>query len=129
MINLSLARAFKFFLIALAVIGFSTITYAYAASNVVLASKAGDGRGTINGYSVVSTSIYYTLNANNPQNIDSVAFTTTTDITAGSTVRIKLVSAGSTWYACTVAGGRNVSCITSGATVGTADSLRVVIAD
>lgn len=126
---MSLSRAFKLFLIALAVVGFSTITYAFAAANVVPASKAGDGRGSINGYSVLSTSIYYTLNANNPQNIDSVTFSTTTDITAGSTVRIKLVSAGSTWYACTVAGARNVSCNTSGASVGAADSLRVVIAD
>jgi hypothetical protein len=126
---LFLSRAFKVFFIALAVIGFSTVTYAYAAANVVLASKAGDGRGTINGYSVSPTSIYYNLNADNPKNIDSVTFSTTTDIKNGSTVRIKLVSAGSTWYACTVTGGTNVSCTTSGATVATADSLRFVIAD
>lgn len=124
-----LSRASKVFLIALVVIGLSTVTYAYAAANVVFTSKAGDGRGTINGYSVLSTSVYYNLNASSPQNIDSVTFTTTTVITNGSTVKIKLVAAGSTWYACTVTGGTNVTCTTSGATVGTADSLRIVIAD
>jgi len=126
---LFLSRAFKVFLIAIAVFAFSTVTYAYAAANVVPASKAGDGRGTISGYTVVSTSVHYNLNASNPQNIDSVTFTTTTAITSGSTVKIKLVAAGSTWYTCTVAGGTNVTCTTTGATVLAADSLRVVIAD
>jgi hypothetical protein len=126
---LFLSRAFKVFLIALAVMGFSTVTYAYAAANVVFTSKAGDGSGTISGYTVLSTSIHYTLDANAPQNIDSVTFTTTSAITNGSAVRIKLVVAGSTWYTCTVAGGTNVTCIATGANVGTADSLRLVVAD
>ncbi len=124
-----LSRAFKVFLIAIVVIAFSTVTYAYAAANVVFNSKAGDGSGTIAGYAVVSASVHYNLNANNPQTIDSVTFTTTAAITGGSTVKIKLVAAGSTWYACSVAGGTNVTCTTTGAPVLTADSLRVVIAD
>jgi hypothetical protein len=126
---LFLSRAFKVFLIALAVIGSSTVTYAYAAANVVLASKVGDGSGTITGYAVVPASVHYNLNANNPQTIDSVTFTTTAAITSGSAVKIKLVAAGSTWYTCTVAGGTNVTCITTGAPVGTVDSLRLVVAD
>jgi hypothetical protein len=126
---LFLSRAFKVFLIAIVVFAFATVTYAYAAANVVPASKAGDGSGTISGYTVVLASVHYNLNASNPQNIDSVTFTTTTAITSGSTVRIKLVAAGSTWYTCTVAGGTNVACTTTGATVLAADSLRVVIAD
>jgi len=126
---LFLSRAFKLFLIAIVVIALSTITYAYAAANVVFTSKAGDGSGTIAGYAVVSASVHYSLNANNPQTIDSVAFSTTTAITSGSTVKIKLVSAGSTWYPCSVAGSTNVTCTTTGAPVLTADSLRLVIAD
>jgi len=124
---LFLSRAFKVFLIAIVVFVFATVAYAYAAANVVPASKAGDGSGAITGYIV--SNIHYNLNASNPQNIDSVTFTTTTTITPGSTVTIKLVSSGSTWYTCTVAGGTNVTCTTTGATVATANSLRVVIAD
>jgi len=126
---LFLSRAFKFCLIAIVVIAFSTFTYAFAAANVVRASKAGAGSGTILGYTVVAASVHYNLNAVNPQNIDSVSFTMTTAITGGSTVRIKLVAAGSTWYACTVASGTNVTCITTGASGPTTDSLRLVVAD
>ena len=124
-----LSRAFKVLLIASVVFAFATVTYAYAAANVVPESGAGEGQNTIIGYDVVPASVLYTLNASNPQNIDSVTFTTTTVITNGSTVKIKLVAAGSTWYTCTVAGGTNVACTTTGASVGAADSLRVVIAD
>jgi hypothetical protein len=126
---LFLSRASKVLLITAVVFVVATVTYAYAAANVVFRGRAGDGRGSINGYSVVPASVVYTLNASTPQNINSVAFTTTTPITSGSTVRIKLVTAGSTWYTCTVAGGTNVACTTSGASVNTADGLRLVIAD
>jgi hypothetical protein len=126
---LFLSRVFKVFLIAIEVFAFSAVTYAYAAANVVPAGKAGDGSGTISGYTVVPASVHYNLNASNPQDIDSVTFTTTTAITNGSMVRIKLVAAGSTWYTCSGAGGTNVACTTTGASVGAADSLRVVIAD
>jgi hypothetical protein len=126
---LFLSRASKVLLITAVVVVVTTVMYAYAAGNVVFRGKAGDGRGSIIGYSVVPASVVYTLNASTPQNIDSVAFTTTTVITSGSTVRIKLVAAGSTWYTCTVAGSTNVTCTTSGASVSTADGLRVVIAD
>jgi hypothetical protein len=124
-----LGRVFKVFLIASVVIILATAAYAFAASNTVPRGKAGSGGAVINSYAVVAGSIRYTLNASNPQTIDSVSFTTTTSIPGGSTVRVKLVTAGSTWYACTVAAGTNVTCTTTGATVGTADSLRVVIAD
>ncbi len=124
-----LGRAFKVFLIAGVVFAFATAAYAFAAGNIVPRGKSGSGGAVINSYAVVAGSIHYILNASNPQTIDSVSFTTTSSIPGGSTVRAKLVTAGSTWYTCTVAAGTNVTCTTSGATVGTADSLRVVIAD
>lgn len=124
-----LARLFKVFLIVSVVIAFATAAYAFAAGNTVPRGKAGSGAAAINSYAVVAGSIRYTLNASNPQAIDSVSFTTTTSIPGGSSVRAKLVAAGSTWYSCTVAAGTNVTCTTTGATVGTADSLRVVIAN
>jgi hypothetical protein len=124
-----LGRAFKVFLIASVIFAFATAAYAFAAGNTVPRGKAGSGGAVINSYAVVAGSIHYILNASNPQTIDSVSFTTTTSIPGGSTVRAKLVTAGFTWYSCTVAAGTNVTCTTTGAPVGTADSLRVVIAD
>jgi len=99
-------------------------TYAFAAANSVPASKAGDGSGAISGYTV--SAIHYTLNGTNPATIDSVSFTLDSAPAAGSTLKIKLVAAGSTWYSCTNA--INVTCTTTGASVSTADTLQVVIA-
>ena len=122
-----LSRAFKIFLVVLVAFAFASVATAYAAVNTVPATNAGDGAGTISGYTI--SAVHYDLNATNPQNIDSVTFTVNTAIPSGSTVKIKLVDDGSTWYTCTVAGGTSVTCTTTGATVLEADSLRVVIAD
>ena len=104
-------------------------TYAFAAANTVPGSKAGDGNGTITGYTV--STIHYIVNGTNPATIDSVTFTLNTAPVAGSTIKIKLVNAGSTWYSCTNVGAA-VTCnngSTLGAPVSSADSLEVVIAD
>jgi hypothetical protein len=104
-------------------------TYAFAAANTVPASKAGDGSGGITGYTV--SVIHYNLNATNPGTIDSVTFTLNSAPVAGSTIKIKLDAAGSTWYTCTNA-GTAVTCnngTTLNAPVSTADGLQVVIAD
>jgi hypothetical protein len=95
--------------------------YGFAASNTVPATAAGDGENTISGYTI--SSVAYTLNGSNPGNIDSVSFTISP--TSAGTVRIKLVAAGSTWYNCTNSSG-SVSCTTTGASVSSADQLRVV---
>jgi hypothetical protein len=100
-------------------------TYAFAAANTVPASKAGDGSGTISGYTV--SVIHYTLNAATPSNIDSVTFTLDTAPAAGSTIKIKLVAAGSTWYSCSNV-TTAVTCATVGATVSASDNLQVIIA-
>ncbi len=102
--------------------------FGFAASNTVPGSKAGDGAGTITGY-VVST-VHYNLNATNPRNIDSVTFALDSAPVAGSTIRVKLVAAGASYYSCTNA-GVNVTCNTTSpqATVLAADELRVVVAD
>jgi hypothetical protein len=99
----------------------ATATYAFTASNTVPASKAGDGSGAISGYTV--SNVAYTLNATNPANLDSVAFT----LDAAATVaKIKLVAAGSTWFNCTNPSGNNWTCATTGAAVAPADQLQVV---
>ena len=113
--------------IGLGAAAFTVVTFAFAAANVVPTSKAGDGAAVISGYTV--TAVVYTLNAASPQNIDAVAFNVDTAPVAGSTLKVKLVAAGATWYTCTniVAA---ISCVTTApqATVATADELRVVIA-
>jgi hypothetical protein len=116
----------KVIAVLLVVLGLSAIITAMTAANTVPASKAGDGSGAISGYTV--SAVHYNLNATNPQNIDSVTFTLDSVPVAGSTVKIKLVGAGSTWFSCTMTGA-NASCTTTGATVVAADQLNVVVAD
>ena len=100
-------------------------TYAFAAANTVPVSKAGDGSGAISGYAV--SAIHYALNSTNPATIDSVSFTLDSVPAAGGTIKIKLVAAGSTWFSCTNV-TTAVTCTTTGASVSTADTLQVVIA-
>jgi hypothetical protein len=120
------ARTIAFILAILAVTALIT---AMTAANTVPASKAGAGAGAISGYTV--SAIHYSLNATNPANIDSVTFTLSAAPAAGATVKIKLVSSGSTWFSCTMSGTPAVdaSCTTTGATVLAADQLDVVVAD
>ena len=100
---------------------------AMTASNTVVDTKAGDGTGTITGYAVSSVS--YTLNATDPGKIDAVAFSLDATPAAGATIKIKLVSSGSSWYTCSNT-GTAVTCTTTSpqATVATANELRVVTA-
>lgn len=114
------------FVLLLALI-LSVGAYAFADSNTVEASQAGDGAGGITGYDI--SAVHYTLNATNPGLIDSVSFTISPAITATTVVKIKLVDSGSTWYTCTAGAGTSVSCPTTGADVLSADMLRVVAAN
>lgn len=97
------------------------------ASNAVTPTKAGNGSGAITGF--VVSGISYNLNANSPNNINSVTFTLDSAPPAGSTMRIRLTSAPGSWYACSNAGVA-VTCATTvpQATVTATDTLRVVIA-
>ena len=105
----------------------SAAAYGFAAANTVPASGAGDGSGTITGYTVGA--VQYTLNATTPANIDSVSFTLTPGGTAGAptTVKAKLVSSSTTYSACTVAGA-TWTCNVTGVTAAAADELRVIAA-
>lgn len=126
-----LKRSLKVFLIASVVLAFASAAYAYAAANVLPASKAGDGSGAINRYTI--SNVLINPNTTNPQNLDSVTFTTSADVPNGSTVKIRLTtSAGSTWYTCTGQGSPNISCITTSPQLNMntpPNNLRVVIAN
>ena len=100
--------------------------YGYTAANVVPDSKAGDGTGTISGYTV--SAIHYTLNSSDPSKVDSVTYTLDSAPVSGSSLQTKIAG---TWYNCTDSGA-NVTCDT---TVGThlavlnATSLQAIVAD
>jgi hypothetical protein len=106
----------------------ATGSYALTASNTVPASRAGDGSGTISGYTV--SNVKYTLNATNPANIDAVTFSLDVAPPTGATTKIQLASAGS-WYTCSSGTpATNQTCTTTSpqATVASATELRVVSA-
>jgi hypothetical protein len=101
---------------------------AFTASNTVPDEVLGEGAGTISGYTI--TSVAYNLNTTTPSNIDSVTFTTSA---LANTVKIKLVSSGSTWYSCSTTNSptnTTWSCGTTSpqATATAANELRVVAA-
>lgn len=102
-------------------------SYAFTAANTVPSSRAGDGTGTVSGYTL--TDVHYNLNATNPANVDSVTFTLDAAPPATSTLKAQLVAGGS-WYSCTNAGA-NVTCATASpqATVLAVNQLRVIAAD
>lgn len=116
----------KLGIILLIAIVVSTSTYAFAAANTVPTSKAGAGSGAISGYAV--SNVHYNLNTTNPSTIDSITFTLDSAPKAGSTIKIKLVSAGSTWYACTNV-STAVTCSSLSVSVVSVNTLEVVIAD
>ena len=102
-------------------------TYAFAASNTVPTSAAGEGASSISGYTI--SNIDYTLNSSNPANIDQVEFDLNTAPPATADVKAKLVASSTTWYGCTISSGTHATCLTSGASVSAADQLSVVVAD
>ena len=113
-------RLSKLFFIVLIVLVFATAAFAFAASNTVPASFAGEGSSVTSGYTV--SNVVYTLNATTPSNIDSVAFTLNA---TAATVKVRLVTTGS-YFTCTNPSGNNWTCTTTGSTVAAADEFRVV---
>jgi hypothetical protein len=115
-------RSSKLFIVVLVVLVFATAAFAFAASNTVPASYAGEGSSVTSGYTV--SSVAYNLNATTASNIDSVTFTLNA---VAATVNVRLVTTGS-YYACTNTSGNNWSCDTTSpqATVAAADEFRVV---
>ncbi|HNP69997.1 MAG TPA: hypothetical protein PLO33_01890 [Kouleothrix sp.] len=109
----------------------SATAYGFAASNTVPENGAGDGQATISGYAV--TNVTYTLNATTPTNLDKVEFDVAPSAGADppTTVRVKLISSGSTWYSCTApTTGTTWSCATTSpsVTASAVNQLQVVAA-
>ena len=117
-------RSIKLFVVVIAVLVFATAAFAFAATNTVPTSYAGEGSGAISGYTV--TNLVYNLNATNASNIDSVTFTLSAPAT---TVKASLVPG--TFYNCTNTSGNNWSCTTTSpqATVSAATALDIIARD
>jgi hypothetical protein len=97
--------------------------YGFAAANTVPDTYAGDGQGTILGYTV--SNVVYNLNADgNPADIDSVTFT----LNATASVAYISFDGGTSWSSCTPA-GMNVTCSGLNQAVLPVSSLRVVAAN
>lgn len=110
-------------------------SYGFAASNSVPAqTAAGDGSGTISGYTI--TNVKYTQD--NAGNITNASFRVApTQSTAGQakTVSVKLVSSATTYQSCTLTNvldsasaviAKDASCAISGVTASAADQLRII---
>ena len=115
-------RSSKMFVVVLLVLIFATAAFAFAATNTVPATYAGEGASVTSGYTV--SNVAYTLNGTTASNIDSVSF----DLNAAAgTVTVRLITTGS-YYSCTNASGTSWSCATTSpqVTVAAADELRIV---
>lgn len=102
------------------------VAYGFAAANTVGDSSAGDGTGTVSGYTI--SAISYTLDSTDPTDIDGVSFTLT-GANAPGTVYIQMDSSPG-WFSCTMS-GTTASCDTTSVSVpvgSTFTELRVVAA-
>lgn len=111
----------KLVLAALLALIVSVSAYAFTAANTVPVSNAGDGTGTISGYTV--SAVAYVLAAD-AANIDKVTFTLSAPATQ---VKAKVLASSTTYTDCTNTAGNNFSCdFATDPTVTSADQLRVI---
>ena len=108
---MSISKLFqpKIIAIVLAILTISVVAYGFAAANVVPESGAGDGSGTVSGYTI--SNIDYTLLASDPTKVESVSFdvVATEGASAPDDVRVT-VDAGTTWITCTGPTTNNWAC-------------------
>lgn len=117
-------RSSKMFVVVMVVMMFATAAYAFAASNTVPVSHAGEGENDILGYSV--TGVTYTYSTTNPSMITFVDFNIApAAIKAGASLVV-----GGPLQACVLTvGGTHAQCPSGGVSVFDADMLRVVASD
>lgn len=118
----------RYLAVLMLVLIFAASAYAFAATNTVNPSRAGEGTGAISGFTI--SNIDYTVNAANPTEVSQVSFTLDTAPLNGQ-VYIRLNSVPGSWFSCAVA-GTTATCDTSGTPVpvGAAlTSLQVVAVD
>jgi len=90
----------KYIAIAFIILTLGVIAYGYAAANVVPESGAGDGTGTVSGYTV--SNIDYVLLSTDPTKVESVALDVAATSGAGEPSEVQItVDSGTTWISCT----------------------------
>lgn len=104
--------------------------YAFAAANTVPESGAGDGSGTISGYTA-SNITYDTNDDGNPSTLDEVTFDLAATAGAGAPteVFVEVVSGSNNWFSCANSAGSTWNCVITGTNTADADSLNVVAAE
>jgi hypothetical protein len=106
----------------------SAFIYGFAAANTVPETGAGDGSGTISGYTI--SNVDYTLLSGSPEDLGSVAFDVNPTAGAGAAGEVQItVDGGTTWVSCSGPSGSTWTCtFASGSepTVLGATSLQVV---
>jgi len=127
------SRTFKVVVVVAIVLVLALGSYAFAASNTVPGTYAGDGQGTISGYLIAN--VEYTFNASNTY-ITTITFSTE-DIAAphnavtAAVAQIQMEENGS-WTSCTTTNHSDWSCdltndgVAQGESVANATQLRVV---
>jgi len=103
--------------------------YAFAAANVVPESGAGDGTGTISGYTVTNVT-YDTNDDGDPNTLDEVTFDLNPTASAGTAteVHVEVDASSNNWYSCTAGAGSSWSCTITSTNTADADALNVVAA-
>jgi hypothetical protein len=105
----------------------ATATYAFAAANTVPNSLAGDGSGTISGFTI--SNIHYTLNGANPAgDVSTVSFTLSPAVPAGGAVYVKFNVGAAVACTLNVAGDTATCTPPAGATPLAITSLQVIAA-
>jgi hypothetical protein len=126
-------RSLKIFVIVMIVFVLTAVSYAFAAANTLPgASLAGDGNVTVSGITVTNIKYAVTLTANPTTSyVTGVTLTLATATPATTSIQVKLVAAGTTWYTCTNTGTTTVTCDTSSpaVTITAVDNLRVIALD
>jgi hypothetical protein len=120
--NVLRPRSFGMLIIALIL---AASVYGFAAANTVPDTYAGDGSGTISGYTISNVAYGLTTSDSDPSDIDQVSF----DLSTAASEAYVSFDGGTSWATCTISGGTSVTC--SGLNIGVAGaaSLRVIAVD
>jgi hypothetical protein len=78
----------------------AVVAFGYAAANIVPESGAGDGTGTVSGYTI--TNIDYTLLTSDPSKVQLLTLDVAATAGAGDATDVRItVDSGTTWITCT----------------------------
>ena len=78
----------------------AVVAFGYAAANIVPETGAGDGTGTVSGYTI--TNIGYTLLTSDPSKVDELTLDVAATTGAGDATDVRItVDGGTSWVTCT----------------------------